>query len=277
MRSVALRTRVVSVVVLLTFQARPRSSSVYDGQNLVLAALPYSLPTWRTPALAVTVGAIAYEAHRLATCCGTSWGTLPARETPPCTKFSYRARVSARLPCNCHCGVGRMPADSSMPLDDCSPTSTARVGGGWVLRGDVLAADFKGCHRGAALAVPEVELAAHLDLAARGQFAVVAHVGKRGRGQRARGWVGRVGGLRIQVGAGRNVPHHAQAASGGAVAAAEGGGRGGCDGAAVHQVEIDALVPQRADEVHAGGHQGAVFQVQRGVGDLVVLVRVQDG
>src|SRR3989344_3960549 len=127
MRSVALRTRVVSVVVLLTFQARPRSSSVYDGQNLVLAALPYTLPTWRTPALAVTVGAIAYEAHRLATCCGTSWGTLPARETPPCTKFSYRARVSARLPCNCHCGVGRMPADSSMLLRRISKAATVAL------------------------------------------------------------------------------------------------------------------------------------------------------
>src|SRR5690606_25913247 len=44
------------------------------------------------------------------------------------TKFSYRARTSDRLPCSCHCGVGRMPAASSMPRDDCSPTSTVRLG-----------------------------------------------------------------------------------------------------------------------------------------------------
>ncbi|MNU05104.1 hypothetical protein D3C72_2497880 [compost metagenome] len=61
---------------------------MYDGQYFVLAALPYTLPTWRSPALAVTVGVMAYDTQRLATACGTRAGTLPAMDTPACTKFS---------------------------------------------------------------------------------------------------------------------------------------------------------------------------------------------
>src|SRR3954447_20876205 len=120
MRSVALRMRPVNVVLWVIFQARPRSSRAYDGPYCVLALSLYTLPTWRAPALAVMAGVMAYDTQRLATVWGTSVGTLPARETLPCTKFSYRARMCERLPCTCHRALGRTPADSSMPLDDCS-------------------------------------------------------------------------------------------------------------------------------------------------------------
>ena len=146
-----------------------------------------------------------------------------------------------------------------------------------VLRGDVFAVDLEGGQGGRALAIPEVELAAHLDLAPGGEFAVVAHIPEGGGGERSGRGITSGGELGIQVGIGCNVPDHANAPRGGVIGAAESGRVGGRHCAAVGQVQLNAFVPQGGDEVDFGRYGRPVLQVQRCGACLVVAVRVEAG
>ena len=131
---------------------------------------------------------------------------------------------------------------------------------------------MEGRQRGVALDRPEIQLAAHLDLAAGGEVAVVAHIGKSRGAQDAGRWIGGGCELTVQTGFGRDVPHQADAPGGGAVAARIAGRVGGRDFAAVGQVQLDTLVAQRRHQVEAGRERGAVLRIHGHGAHLVVAV-----